>query len=517
VPPVRPPIDVVVPFSGSARSLADVVGRLQRLTVGERDTVTIVDNTRAGAGRALPDPAPIRVVRAADRQSAYYARNRGAAVGDQPWLLFLDADVVPPPELLDRYFIVAPEPQTAVLAGAVRDCPPASGRETLAGRYARLRRLIDQANTLDTPRPYAKTANCVVRRAAFDQVSGFADDIRSGGDADLCFRLREAGWDLEPRPDASVEHHSRRHLASLLGQRARHGSGAEWLEARYPGFVGPRRRLLGLARDGARGAVRACAFLLRGNRDQAMLALLDPISDAAFDVGRRLPNAPWREQLSVPGRDRLLAKVRSRRASKGDAEFAYWLERKRAEGSLSNTHYERVYTTSFGLDRSDFAGKRVLDIGCGPRGSLEWATEASERVGLDPLVSRYRMLGIDAHQMTYVDSGAEHIPFPDGHFDIVAALNALDHVDDVDAAIREMTRVTRSGGLGLLLVEVDHAPTATEPHSLDWNLLARFSAWDVVRERRVALDAGHDVHGSLLRGEPWDSGPGLLGAVLRRR
>jgi hypothetical protein len=67
VPPVRPPIDVVVPFSGSARSLADVVGRLQRLTVGERDTVTIVDNTRAGVGRALLDSAPIRVVRAADR------------------------------------------------------------------------------------------------------------------------------------------------------------------------------------------------------------------------------------------------------------------------------------------------------------------------------------------------------------------------------------------------------------------------------------------------------------------
>jgi hypothetical protein len=24
--------------------------------------------------------------------------------------------------------------------------------------------------------------------------------------------------------------------------------------------------------------------------------LLDPVSNAAFDVGRRIPNAPWREQ-----------------------------------------------------------------------------------------------------------------------------------------------------------------------------------------------------------------------------
>jgi GT2 family glycosyltransferase/SAM-dependent methyltransferase len=514
---VRPPVDVVVPFSGSAQALADVVGRLRRLTLGEHDTVTIVDNTRGGAGQALPDPSPIRVVRAADRQSAYYARNRGAAVGDQPWLLFLDGDVVPPPELVARYLAVEPGPRTAVLAGAVCDGPPASGRETLAGRYARLRRLIDQANTLETARPYAKTANCLVRREAFDAVGGFADDIRSGGDADLCFRLREAGWELELRPEASVEHHSRRHLPGLLGQRARHGSGAEWLEARYPGFVGPRRRLLGLVRDLARGAARAASALVRGDRDRALLALMDPVSDAAFDLGRRVPNAPWRELLTVPWRDRLRARLRPSSTSKGDAEFAYWLERKRAEGHLSNTHYERVYTTSFGLDRSDFAGKRVLDIGCGPRGSLEWATEASERVGLDPLVSRYRLLGIDAHQMTYVDSGAEDIPFPDGHFDIVASLNALDHVDDVDAAIGEMTRVTRSGGLGLVLVEVEHAPTATEPHSLNWNVLTRFASWEVVRERRVALDAAHNVHGSWVRGETWRSGPGLLGAVLRRR
>jgi ubiquinone/menaquinone biosynthesis C-methylase UbiE len=152
---------------------------------------------------------------------------------------------------------------------------------------------------------------------------------------------------------------------------------------------------------------------------------------------------------------------------KPDEELAYWRERRRIEGTLSNRHYEELYTEQFGLARADYAGKRVLDIGCGPRGSLEWACEARERIGLDPLVSRYRDLGIDTHAMTYVESGAEAIPFADGHFDIVASLNSLDHVDDVDAAIGEMTRVTRSGGVGLLIVEVNGAPTPTEPHTLE--------------------------------------------------
>jgi hypothetical protein len=521
VPPVRPTVDVVVPFRGSARSLAELTSRLARLRLLAGDTLTIVDNTPRGVAGAVPPP-PIQIVAAAKRQSSYHARNRGAAAGSQPWLLFLDADVEPVPDLLDRYLAVDPEARTAVLAGAVRDLGSASGRESLAGRYARVRRLIDQANTLHMARPYAKTANCLVRREAFEQVGGFVDDVRSGGDADLCFRLREAGWELEPRPAASVDHASRRRLLGLLGQRARHGSGAEWLEHRYPGFVGPRRRMIGLARNLIEGAGGSAVSLVRGEREQALVRLIDPVSNAAFDVGRRVPNATWREQrplgaLRALPRRCARAVRRLKPTSKGDAEFSYWLSRQQAEGSLSNRHYERVYTTSFGLERRDFAGRRVLDIGCGPRGSLEWAAEASERVGLDPLVERYRKLGIDAHRMTYVESGAEHIPFPDGHFDIVAALNSLDHVDDVDSAIREMTRVTRPGGLGLLLVEMDHAPTATEPHSLDWDLLNRFSAWEVVDARRVALDDAHDVHGSWLRGEPWQSGSGLLGARLRRR
>lgn len=519
MPAVRPAVDVVIPFHGSPRSLAELVSRLRGLRLLAGDTLTIVDNTRGGVADALAAPSPIRIVRAATRQSSYHARNRGGAAGSQPWLLFLDADVDPVPDLLDRYLADQPDARTAVLVGAVRDVGAGSGRESLASRYARARRLIDQANTLQVARPYAKTANCMVRRDAFERVGGFADDIRSGGDADLCFRLGDAGWNLELRPNAAVDHGSRRRLLGLLGQRARHGSGAEWLEHRYPGFVGPRRRMIGLARDLVEGAGTSAVSLLRGDGEQALVRLLDPVSDGAFEVGRRVPNATWREQTTSVGLVRRRFAGAARRLkppTKGDEEFSYWLGRKQAEGGLSNRHYEQVYTTSFGLGRPDFVGKRVLDIGCGPRGSLEWATEATERVGLDPLVARYRKLGIDAHRMTYVDSGAEHIPFPDGHFDIVAALNALDHVDDVELAIHEMTRVTRSGGIGLLLVEVGHAPTPTEPHTLDWSLLGRFTSWDVVDERRVALDDAHDVHGSWLRAEPWHSGSGLLGARLRR-
>jgi hypothetical protein len=297
---VRPTVDVVVPFHGSRDSLSNTLGRLERLRLGHGDTVTVVDNTRFGVSADRPSCSRISILRAPEQQSSYYARNRGAAVGSADWLLFIDADVDPSADLLERHLTPLPHARTGILAGAVRDHGSRpGGPETWAGRYARLRRLMDQENTLRQAMPYAKTANCAVRRSAFEEVGGFQDRIRSGGDAELCFRLYEAGWRLERRPDALVEHRHRRRLIALLGQRARHGSGSEWLEHAYPGFVGPRRRWLGVGKDLVMGGVTAVVLVARGHADRALLTLLDPVSNAAFEAGRRVPNLPWREQSAL--------------------------------------------------------------------------------------------------------------------------------------------------------------------------------------------------------------------------
>src|SRR5258707_1268104 len=85
------------------------------------------------------------------------------------------------------------------------------------------------------------------------------------------------------------------------------------------------------------------------------------------------------------------------------SELSFWKTRYQQEaGLLSSKHYEKYYTTFFDLDRGFYAGKRLIDIGCGPRGSLEWADMAAERVGLDSLAKEYRKLGTDRHKMSYV-------------------------------------------------------------------------------------------------------------------
>jgi len=166
----------------------------------------------------------------------------------------------------------------------------------------------------------------------------------------------------------------------------------------------------------------------------------------------------------------------------------YWRGRRRAEGTLRNDHYKHFFTTHFGYEDGFYDGKRMLDIGCGPRGSLEWATGAARRVGLDPLADSYRDLGIEDHAMEYVAAPAEAMPFDEGYFDVVTSFNSLDHVEDLDAVIREIGRVTALGGNFLLLTEVNHPPTATEPITLSWDVLDRFARdFRLLEQRRFEL------------------------------
>ena len=188
------------------------------------------------------------------------------------------------------------------------------------------------------------------------------------------------------------------------------------------------------------------------------------------------------------------------------AEFAFWEQRAAASptGTLDSGHYRDIYTTGFGLPLSFFAGKRFLDIGCGPRGSLEWADMAAERVGLDPLADDYRSFGTERHAMTYVSSPAERMPFPDASFDVVATCNSLDHVDDLDATIAEIKRVSAPGGTLLLITEVGHQPTPTEPLTFGFEVLDLFAPEFTVDERWDFEMVHELVYASLLAAVPYD-------------
>jgi colanic acid/amylovoran biosynthesis glycosyltransferase len=287
----RPPVSVIIPFGGSAQEVPPLERSIERLELAAGDQVIVIDNTPAGLGLEL---SGARTVRAADHRSSYYARNVGAEAAECEWLLFIDADCIPEPELLNEYF--APEP--AASEGALAGELTAAG-DHLLSRYAVARGMLSQSANLSHPHaPAAVTANLLVRRAAWHSVGGFQEGIRSGGDTDFCWRLQDAGWALGYRPSALVQHRHRETMRGLARQLARHGAGAAWLGRRYPGSMIRPRLAAGLARSLA-GAV---VWGLSGNFERARFKAIDAPVVVATNLGYVSGNAA-RRALS-PGADR---------------------------------------------------------------------------------------------------------------------------------------------------------------------------------------------------------------------
>jgi len=294
-------VDVVVPFRGERAELEELRARLGRLRLRPSDSLLLVDNTPRAALPGETEVGGVPVLHAAQRATPGFARNRGAARGSAEWIVFLDADTVPSADLLERYFDPPPGQRTGLLGGGVRDEPAAAGAGA-AARYAYLRGVSDQEGTLQFGRwGYPKTANAALRRAAFEIVGGFREDIRAGEDADLTYRLRDAGWQTERREHAAVVHRNRTTVCGFAAQRAVHGSGAAWLCEHYPGSF-PARRRPGLLWWGIRAL--ACGLASAAwNRDgdRAVWAVIGPLDDLVFELGRSVPNqrplprrSPWR-------------------------------------------------------------------------------------------------------------------------------------------------------------------------------------------------------------------------------
>jgi SAM-dependent methyltransferase len=138
---------------------------------------------------------------------------------------------------------------------------------------------------------------------------------------------------------------------------------------------------------------------------------------------------------------------------------------------------------------SHFAENRphILDIGCGTGGNLRMLSQFGEAEGVDvspDAVAFCRERGLQNVKL----GAAESLPYEDATFDLVTALDVVEHLDDDVAGLREMRRVLRPGGRLLMFV-----PTFMFLWGVQDEVSHHRRRYRLAELRRVANEAGFSI------------------------
>lgn len=182
-----PSVAVVVPVHDGVALLSALLSALAAQVLAPAEVVVVDDRSTdgtAGVARA----AGARVI--AGGGGPYQSRNTGWRATDTELVAFVDVRSRPAPGWLAATSALFLDPSVAM--GTTETT--VVGAESLVERASVQQQVFDVRTYVDAPwfLPYFATCNLLVRRSALEVVDGFAE-VRSGGDADLCWRVQLAG------------------------------------------------------------------------------------------------------------------------------------------------------------------------------------------------------------------------------------------------------------------------------------------------------------------------------------
>ncbi|GLY08380.1 glycosyltransferase [Actinoplanes sp. NBRC 101535] len=212
-------VSVVLPVRDAASTLGEQLAALAAQDYAGRWELVVVDNGSTDRSMAVVEerrrslPA-LRTIAAPGARSAGVARNAGVRACAGALVLFCDADDVADPGWISAMVAALAE---ADMAGGRVECavlnPGLAGEEPA--------QLPDQGEAL----PFARSANCGIRRSVLTAVGGWAETFAGGAgeDVDLSWRVQLAGYRLVYAPAARMGYRLRADLPGLARQKWAYG------------------------------------------------------------------------------------------------------------------------------------------------------------------------------------------------------------------------------------------------------------------------------------------------------
>jgi glycosyltransferase involved in cell wall biosynthesis len=220
-----PLVSVIVPAWNSGGLIRRCLDALQSQSIPpEQFEIIVVDNASTDGTADIVRSVPGVRLLVEHRPGSYAARNRGLAHARGTYVAFTDADCLPAPDWLEAAVSAAGRhPDAGVLAGRINLFEEGDSEDPAFADYERL---------FSFPQSFASRGNCATanwmsRRSLFDELGGFDETLKSGGDREMALRIKAAGLPLIYVPEMAVYHPVRATRESLVRKRRRL-SGGRW-------------------------------------------------------------------------------------------------------------------------------------------------------------------------------------------------------------------------------------------------------------------------------------------------
>ncbi len=259
-------VSVVVPTRNNERTIEECLASVRRQTHPAIELI-VVDNASDDATWAIAEELADRVVAGGPERSAQ--RNRGIELARGEWVLWLDSDMIMPPET------VAQALRTATTTGAVAIALP---ERTIGSGFWTACRALERECYLDDPLLHNPR---LIRREVLTGDGGFALSMSGPEDADLRLRLRAAGARIELAPVLVDHDEGRLTIRSVMEKRYYYGRSLPAFADSHEGEVARQGRTV------ARSYLRNWRLLAHQPLQSVGMLGLRGLEAGAYAVGAR--------------------------------------------------------------------------------------------------------------------------------------------------------------------------------------------------------------------------------------
>ncbi|EFK10400.1 glycosyltransferase family protein [delta proteobacterium NaphS2] len=232
---VFPAISIIIPVHNRPCEIAACLESIEKLDYPkERLETIVVDDASTDHTPKIISRFPVRRILLEENRQAPFCRNLAAKEARGDILAFVDSDCLVSPLWLKELLPTFSDLSVAVVGGRVDawfdrsalDRYEAANSSLIMGRHP-------MRSEKGNSSLYVPSCNMLVRREVFLAVDGFREHLVVGEDVDLCWRIRDSGYQVAFEPAGAVFHKHRNRIPAFCLRRFDYGTSEPLLQKHH--------------------------------------------------------------------------------------------------------------------------------------------------------------------------------------------------------------------------------------------------------------------------------------------